>query len=97
MKIMERLPNSCYKIPYIDITNYEFNNDVNIVSKRFAKSNCMIPMELYGKILTVCIAKPTEELYRKLQKQTGYVIMIYKSCPDKINSMIESSYNKKGK
>ena len=92
---MERLPNSYYSIPHLDLDYYEFQNEVNMVSKRFAKKHCVIPMELHGNVLVVCMGNPTKELYERLKNQTGHHITIFKGCPNKINKIINRVYGKR--
>ena len=92
---MEYLPRAYYKIPYIDITRFEFDDTIHLINKSFALKHNIIPMEKSKRILTFCMAEPNKELYEKLSKRFDQHISLFKSCKDKIKQQIEINYNKK--
>lgn len=92
---MDQLPNSYYsfKIPYINVDCYEFGDEINIISKRFAKENCVIPLDISENILTVCMGRPSLNLLKKIEKQTKKIIRVFRSCENKTINMINQNYN----
>jgi hypothetical protein len=92
---MDRIPNSYYEIPYIDIENFEFDDTVNLISRSFALKNNVIPMEQYDNHVTVCMGIPNIELYNKLGTKTKKQITIFKGDPNKIKKLIKMLYREK--
>ncbi len=91
---MERLPNSYYRIPPISVESYEFTDrERNLFTKRFAIKNSIVALEKTDKMLTVCMGKPTEELYNKIKEQNkGFHIAVAKCCPKKLLEVLETLY-----
>jgi hypothetical protein len=92
--IINRLPDSYYNIPYVDISWYQFGEEVNIIPEKFALENKVIPMESYGKVMTVCMAYPTMKILKRIEKVTGKVIKVVRSCEEDIVEMIRIAYRK---
>ena len=92
---MEQLPNALYsyKIPYIDVNCYDFGEEINIISKRFAQENCVIPLEIENNILTVCMGIPSISLLKKLEKQTKKIVRVFRGCKNQTIKMINQSYS----
>lgn len=91
---MKQLPNALYnfKIPYIDVDCYEFGEEINIISKRFAKENCVIPLDINDKILTLCMGVPSLQLLEKIEKQTKKIVRVFRGCEKKTTQMINENY-----
>lgn len=88
---MNRLKNSEYNIPYLDIDCLEHYSKeaISKVSKEFSLSNNVLPIELNDNILTVFMGRPEEDIYNRLEKATGLVIRVFKTCPIKLNKKIQ--------
>jgi len=91
---MEQLPNARYnfKIPYLDVDRYEFGKEINIISKRFAQENCVIPVDISGKILTICMGTPSLPLLKKIEKQTKKIVRVFKGCKNRTMEVINQNY-----
>lgn len=89
---MKSIPKSYFKIPYIQIENWEFDDTINVITKEYAQQHNVIPMQLDQNVLTVCMGRPTTPLYRDLQKITGHFITVCKGCPKEIENQIKQNY-----
>ena len=94
---MDRLKNSSFNIPYLDIDCLEYYNKdaISKVRKEFCLSNNVLPIDLNDNILTVFMGRPEEDIYNRLEKATGLVIRVFKTCPIKLNKKIQE-INTKG-
>jgi len=93
-KIMKQIPNALYnfRIPYIDVDCYDFGEEINIISKRFAQENCVIALDINDKILTVCMGIPSLELLKKMEKQTKKIVRVFRGSEKKTIEMINKNY-----
>lgn len=92
---MEKIPNSYYDIPYISVENYEFTDkETGIFTKRFANKHCIVALEKADRTLTVCMGKPNIELYKKVKKEMGCFIAVFRSCPKEVLKTIDEIYQK---
>lgn len=94
---MERIPDSLYgfKIPYVNIENYEFGNEVHILPKQFSLKNNVIVVESFATLIVVCMRCPCEKLWKKLKKMTGKHISVIKYHSNNIKEIIENAYDEK--
>lgn len=89
---MEIAPKSYFKIPFINIEDYEFDKVIYVIDKDYAHKYNVIPMELNGNILTVCMGNPNITLYNELSILTKKFVTVFKSCPIKTKILIEKLY-----
>lgn len=93
---MERLKNSAYNIPYVDIDCLqEFNiTAINLISQEFSIKHNVLPIDISENILTVFMGNPSVKIINLLEKETGLIIRVIKTCPEKLSRKILEVFTK---
>ncbi len=87
---------SNYPIPYLNITNYQFNlNIIKIIKKQLALKYFSIPIDIIGNILTIAMGNPNFETINILENITKRKIKIFKSDKQQILFKINQLYKRR--
>ncbi|MFH0753325.1 MAG: hypothetical protein V2A70_02020 [Candidatus Omnitrophota bacterium] len=81
-------------LPYISISKYSVPADVAaLIPASMARSNCFVPLDKIGNVLSLVMQNPLEEkLRREVEKITGCYIAIFVSTRREIEQALARLY-----
>ncbi|HLB94372.1 MAG TPA: hypothetical protein VJJ81_03925 [Candidatus Babeliales bacterium] len=83
-----------YQVPPFDAQGYLFDHELLVnFPKAFMLTNCFIPIQIEGNILTVVASEPTDELCAIIGEHESYVVELRVGLQREIIDAIEEFYD----
>lgn len=81
-----------YSLPYLEPAQYYIAGDVlHLLPMEFIEKHFIIPLDRFGKLLTVVVAgPPDEQAIREIEEMTGCQVQIFISTVSEVRKTIET-------